>query len=272
MTDKAEFDSWSAGKSYEHYMGRWSRKVAAEFLGWLAPPLGADWIKAGCGSGALTTAILSRCAPTSVLATDQSEDFAAFARQSVTDPRARFSTADAQALPVGDATVDVAVSALVLNFVPDKAQALREMQRVLRPGGLLSFYVWDYPGGGIGFIDAFWNAAAELDPSAAGLDERRRFPFCTQDGLSQIYEEAGIAGCTVEAIETTTEFEDFDAFWHPFTLGAGSGVLQGAAGGRADAPAGAAAQLRRRQRAGAASGPGMGCQGCHRLRNRSGGI
>lgn len=45
MTDKAEFNSWSAGKSYEHYMGRWSRKVAAEFLGWLAPPLGADWIR-----------------------------------------------------------------------------------------------------------------------------------------------------------------------------------------------------------------------------------
>lgn len=221
MTDQAGYDSWSAGKSYEHYMGRWSRKVAAEFLDWLAPPKNADWIEAGCGSGALTTAVLERCSPTSVFATDQSEDFAAFAQHSIADPRVRFGTAGAQALPADDATMDVAVSALVLNFVPDKAQALREMQRVLRPGGLLSFYVWDYPGGGMGFIDAFWAAAAALDPAATPLDEGKRFPFCTQDGLRQICTEAGITDCTVAPIETITEFQDFDAFWHPFTLGAG---------------------------------------------------
>ncbi len=65
--------------------------------------------------------------------------------------------------------MDVVSSALVLNFIPDKAAALTEMQRVLRPGGLLSFYVWDYPGGGIGFIDEFWKSATAIDPKAAEL-------------------------------------------------------------------------------------------------------
>ena len=37
MSMSAEFDAWSAGKSYEDYMGRWSRRIAAKFVEWLAP-------------------------------------------------------------------------------------------------------------------------------------------------------------------------------------------------------------------------------------------
>ena len=73
----------------------------------------------------------------------------------------------------------------------------------------------------MGFIDAFWKAAAEFDPSAAELDEGRRFPFCTRDGLESICREANIQSPEIAPIEIKTEFSDFDAFWHPFTLGAG---------------------------------------------------
>ena len=49
------------------------------------------------------------------------------------------------------------VSALTLNFVPDRAKALSEMKRVVRPGGAVAFYVWDYPGGGLEFLRNFWT-------------------------------------------------------------------------------------------------------------------
>lgn len=162
MTEPATFDAWSAGASYEHYMGRWSRRVAADFVDWLEAPKDADWLEIGCGTGALTAAVLSRGAPRSILATDQSADFVGHARRTTDDPRVRFEAAGAGSLPASDASVDIVTSGLVLNFVPDRVAALREMQRVLKPGGLLSFYVWDYPGGGIGFISAFWQAAAAL--------------------------------------------------------------------------------------------------------------
>ena len=77
MTDGARHDAWSAGDSYEAYMGRWSRRIAALFLDWLAPAPGQDWLDVGCGTGALSAAIIHRCDPNSVLGVEQSDGFAA---------------------------------------------------------------------------------------------------------------------------------------------------------------------------------------------------
>jgi len=95
------------------------------------------------------------------------------------------------------------------------------MLRVLKPGSLLAFYVWDYPNGGIGFIDAFWKAAAGRDPAAAALDEAKRFPFCTREGLAELCQTAGLPAAVVDPLEIETVFPDFESFWQPFTLGAG---------------------------------------------------
>lgn len=221
MNTGAKHDAWEAGQSYDTYMGRWSRMVASNFLDWLQAPDAADWLEVGCGTGALTSAILQRCSPNSIVATDASEAFVGHAREIIADPRARFLTAVAQDLPAVDQSVDIVTSALVLNFVPDRLAGLKEMQRVLRPGGILSFYVWDYPGGGVGFIDAFWKAAGSLEPQAIDLDEGARFPFCTADGLAELCAEAGLEDHEIAPIEIVTEFPDFEAFWKPFTLGAG---------------------------------------------------
>ena len=179
MSDSTRHDSWSAGESYERYMGRWSRQVAQHFLDWLAAPKDAAWLDLGCGTGALTQTILARCSPSSVIGIDPSAGFVAHAQATTKDARARFEVGDARKLPLPDASVDVAASALALNFVPDRIAALRELARVTRPtsksgGGLLSFYVWDYPGGGMGFMRAFWDAAIALDPKAAELGEGGR--------------------------------------------------------------------------------------------------
>ena len=186
MDTDTRHDAWNAGQSYDQYMGRWSKKIAAKYLDWLDAPPDADWLEIGCGTGALTSSILAKAAPRSIVATDASADFVAYARSQIADPRATFETVKAQKLGLSSASRDVVTSGLVLNFLPDKTAALKEMRRVLRPGGVLSFYVWDYPGGGIGFIDAFWKAAAKVDPKAAELNEGARFPFCTEAGLEEI--------------------------------------------------------------------------------------
>ncbi|MDF2233841.1 class I SAM-dependent methyltransferase [Albimonas sp. CAU 1670] len=214
-------DGWSAGDAYELYMGRWSRRVATLFLDRLAPGPGLDWIEVGCGTGALTREILARFDPRSVFALDASADFIAHARAASPDPRARFAAGDAQSPPFEAGAADLAVSALAINFVPDRAAALAQMARALRPGGRLAFYVWDYPGGGVGMIDAFWRAAASLDAEAAALDEARRFPFCTPRGLAADVAAAGLPEPEVAPLEAEAVFADFEDLWRPFTLGAG---------------------------------------------------
>lgn len=195
--------------------------MAALYLAWLSPPRQAAWLEIGCGTGALTAALIADGDPQSVIAIDPSKDFIAYAQSAVPDKRVRFDVGDAQRLTAPDASIDVAASALVLNFIPDKLQALAEMKRVLKPSGLLSFYVWDYPAGGMGFIDAFWKAAGEIDPKALELDESGRFPFCTRDGLTALCREAGLPAPMIAPLEIETAFADFEAFWRPFTLGAG---------------------------------------------------
>lgn len=221
MTQPAQFDAWSAGQNYEHYMGRWSRLMAAEFLRWLAPPRHARWLEIGCGTGALTAQLLSDCKPQSILSIEPSKDFIAYARSQVADKRVRFEIADAAKLPAPDASIDIVTSALVVNFIPDRPTAFAEMKRVLTPSGLLSFYVWDYPGGGMGFIHAFWKAAADIGEDVAALNEVSRFPFCTREGLTALCRGAGLPSPVIDTIEIETVFADFDALWEPFTLGAG---------------------------------------------------
>jgi ubiquinone/menaquinone biosynthesis C-methylase UbiE len=221
MSASSRHDVWQTGDSYDAYMGRWSRAVATPFLEWLAAPPEADWLELGCGTGALSGAILARCAPRSLVGIDPSEGFVATARRNVPDARASFEVGDAQSLRQDSASRDVVVSALVLNFVPDRGRALVEMRRVLRPRGLLGFYVWDYPGAGVGFMRAFWMAASAIDPAATDLSEDRRFPFCTQEALIDLARSAGFQAVEARSIAVPTAFRDFDDYWRPFTLGAG---------------------------------------------------
>jgi SAM-dependent methyltransferase len=210
---------WAAGEAYEPYVGRWSRLVAAEFLGRLGEPAGARWLDIGCGTGALAGTILERCAPASVLGVDPSDGFLAYARRRVTDPRIEFRQGDAQALPLGDAAFDVVVSGLVLNFVPDQPKAAAEMRRAARPGGTVAAYVWDYAEG-MQMMRRFWDAAAALDPEGAGKkDEALLFPLCRPEPLRRLFEEAGLQRVEVSAIEVPTLFRDFDDYWTPFLAG-----------------------------------------------------
>jgi SAM-dependent methyltransferase len=221
MTSASRHDAWQAGDRYEAYMGRWSRQLAPRFLDWLGAADGLDWLDVGCGTGALSAAILGRCDPRSLISIDQSEGFVATARAMMPDRRAEFRVGDAQALAFEAGSRDVIASALVLNFVPDRDKALVEMKRVARAGGKIGFYVWDYPGGGVEFMHAFWNAAAALDPAARELAEDKRFPFCTPDGLTGLVSGAGLTRVECTPIEVPTLFRDFEDYWRPFTLGAG---------------------------------------------------
>jgi SAM-dependent methyltransferase len=193
--------------------------VARDFLRWLDLPAGLEWLDAGCGTGALSASILAAAEPKAVTGVDPSEGFLALARAQIDDSRARFKAGDAQALPLPDAAADVAVSGLVLNFVPDPARAVGE-RRVVRPGGTVALYVWDYASQ-MQLVRHFWDAAVALDPAARALDEAARFPICRPGPLADLLAAAGLEAVSTTALDVPTVFADFDDYWTPFLGGQG---------------------------------------------------
>jgi SAM-dependent methyltransferase len=208
-------DLWASGERYEPYVGRWSRLVAERFVPWLDLPDGLRWLDVGCGTGALTDAVLHGAAPAGVLGVDPSPGFLGYAAATVGDPRASFALGDARALPVAADAFDAVVSGLVLNFVPDPGEGLAELRRAVRPGGTVAFYVWDYTGD-MQLMAWFWDTAVELEPSAAERAEGARFAFCLPEPLTRLAEGVGLTDVEVEGIVVPTVFADFDDYWTPF--------------------------------------------------------
>jgi len=212
-------DVWESGNPYEQYVGRWSRHVAPLFLAWLRIPAGQRWLDVGCGTGALCAGIIDHCSPASAAGVEPSEGFLDTARKNLAH-RAALHQGSATAIPLGDASFDVVVSGLVLNFVPDPRAALAEMARVTDKGGTIAAYVWDYAGK-MELMRYFWDAAVELDANAAKLDEGPRFPVCRPEALEKLFAEAGLKGVGVKSIDIPTRFTSFDDYWQPFLGGQG---------------------------------------------------
>ena len=219
MDHKQVSDTWESGSPYEQYVGRWSRRVAPLFLSWLSIPAGRRWLDVGCGTGALCAAIVDRCSPSSVAGVEPSEGFLKTAKEHLAG-RAVLHQGSATAIPLGDASVNVVVSGLVLNFVPDQRAALVEMVRVTSKEGTIAAYVWDYAGK-MELMRFFWDAAVELDPDAAKMDEGVRFPLCRPEALEKLFAGAGLEGVEVKPIDIPTPFANFDDYWQPFLGGQG---------------------------------------------------
>ena len=102
-------------------------------------------LELACGTGVVTRSLLPRLgANARLVATDLNQAMVDEAQQRVPeDARLTWRTADAQALPFGDAEFDLAFCQFGWMFLPDKVQGFREVRRVLKPGAPLLFNLWD---------------------------------------------------------------------------------------------------------------------------------
>ena len=214
MSDPAK-ETWGSGGPYERYVGRWSRKIAVQFLDWLNISPGQTWADVGCGTGALLSAILARFEPKAIMAIDRSEGFITEAGRTTTDARVYLEVGDALHLPWPSGSCDVSVSGLVLNFVPSAQTMAKEMVRITRDGGQVGAYVWDYAGG-MQMMRHFWDVAVALNPNDAALDQAERFPICQPEPLTNLFEQVGLTSVVVRSIEIPTVFKNFDDYWQPF--------------------------------------------------------
>jgi SAM-dependent methyltransferase len=204
---------------YDRFVGRYSPGLARAMCDAAAVRPGQRALDVGCGSGALVAALADVLGPEQVAGIDPSEPFVQASRTRV--PGARILVGSAESLPFADAEFDATLSQLVVNFLGDPEQGVREMSRVTQRGGIVAGCVWDY-GGGMTMLRVFWEAAAALDPERAEpLMEEHTMRFARPEELAALWRGAGLDDVDVSPIDVEASYDDFGDLWAPFPTGVG---------------------------------------------------
>lgn len=121
--------------AFENTVNRASYKGTALAVAQMIGP-GDEVLECACGTGAISAAIAPACAR--LVATDYSDGMLAQARKKLAKrSNVTVEQADITALPYADDSFDVTVAGNVIHLLPDPEQALRELARVVRPGGTI---------------------------------------------------------------------------------------------------------------------------------------
>lgn len=209
------------GAAYEQMMGKWSRIVGDVFLDWLKLPAGLCCVDVGCGNGAFTELMVDRCAPAEAHGVDPAPAQLAYARGRRVGHFARFHEGDAMALPFPDNRFDAAMMALVIFFVPEPIKGVTEMARVVRPGGLVSSYAWDVPGGGFPMEPIRQQMrAVGIKPMGPPQEDASRMAV-----LIDLWNDAGLEDVETTEIAVQRTFSSFEEFWTINIMGASVGPV-----------------------------------------------
>ena len=123
----------------------------------------------------------------------------------------------AEELPFDSERFDVALAQLVVHFMSDPVAGLREMARVVRPGGVVAACVWDH-GGGRSPVAGFWLVARTLDPA---VHDESDFNGAREGHLATLFNAAGLDDLQDAVLSAALDYDDFDTWWEPFTFGVG---------------------------------------------------
>jgi len=205
MPSRATQDQIDAATAYEGLFvpalfGEWAPRVAEAAA--LRP--GLRVLDVACGTGILAREARRRVgAGGTVAAIDPDAGMLEVARR--LDPGVAWREGVADALPWPEASFDAVVSQFGLMFFPDRERALREMLRVLEPGGRLAVAVWD----SLEHTPAYAAEVALLERVAGtAAADALRAPFVLGDPalLSALFTDAGVRDVAVERVEGKGRF------------------------------------------------------------------
>jgi ubiquinone/menaquinone biosynthesis C-methylase UbiE len=209
------------GDGYEQQMGRWSRRLAPQFVEFAGIAGAVNVLDVGCGTGSLSFCLAQNPEIVSVRGIDLSEPYVEHAKCRNKDARLAFQVGDACRLPYPDAAFDLTASMLALQFIPQCELAVREMRRVTRPGGTMAAATWDTRGGYVAYR-MFFDTAAMCDPN--GNERRARAytrPMSRPGDLARAWRDAGLTDIEQGMLTIRMDYTCFADFWAPADGGDG---------------------------------------------------
>ena len=209
---------FASAEAYGRLVGRYSAPLAQALLDFARVAPGMRALDVGCGPGGLAAVLAERLGPANVAAVDPSEPFAEACRARV--PGIEVGVASAEALPFAEATFDAVLSQLVVNFIGDPEQGVREMARVTRCGGTVGACVWDYAGE-MTLLRTFWDAAHEVEPERAAVADESTMRWCGEGELAELWSTAGLGSVRFGSLVVRADYGDFEDLWSPFPTGIG---------------------------------------------------
>ncbi|WP_309128996.1 class I SAM-dependent methyltransferase [Microbacterium sp.] len=202
-----------AADGYDRLIGRFLPSLAPAFADFAEVRAGSV-LDVGCGPGGLTAELARRVGAGNVSAIDPSPPFVVACRERV--PGVQVVEGVAEGLPFPDGSFDAALSSLVVGFMSDAQQGVREMVRVTRPGGTVALCFWDHSR--MQSIARFWRAAHR----AIGAEPAGDRLLGTQQGdLAQLLEGAALRDIRVTELVATGGYRDVDDLWSGYTAGIG---------------------------------------------------
>jgi ubiquinone/menaquinone biosynthesis C-methylase UbiE len=204
-----------AADSYDRFMGRYSVHLSAQMADLAGVAAGQRVLDVGCGPGALTEELVRRVGADAVSAADPSAPFVEAVRQRL--PGVHVRQAFAEDLPFEDGQFDAVLAQLVVQFMANPVEGLREMRRVAREGGVVVACMWDHPGGR-GPLTPYWEAVHRVAPGIPGEEAK---PGAFQGDMARLFREAGFDELLDTELSVSVEHETFEEWWEPFTLGVG---------------------------------------------------
>lgn len=194
-------------RHYDELLGpAWYDRLAADLARRLPADPGGDVLELACGTGLLTRHLRERIdARRRVVATDLSEPMLDYSRRKMAGmPGIAWRVADAASLPFGDGEFGAAACSFGVMFVPDKAALFSQARRVLRPGGLFVFNVWDR----IDENDCMRIYAETIEglfPGDAELRFRLPYEMYDEGMLREYLEGAGFEARRIEKVRVPVE-------------------------------------------------------------------
>jgi len=212
----AAFTDTALPERYERLLGPALFAPWAEvLLDAVAVAPGARIVEVAAGTGVVTRAAARRAGQTGhVLATDISPAMIAFNAAHPPEPGAapiRTAVAPATALPCADGEFDVALCQQGMPFFPDRPGAVRELHRVLRPGGVAGISVWT-PGHEVvpfGPMNGALQDVGAPEPFPGGYDETSY--VLSPEQVHDLLADAGFTRIDARETELLTRWPSVDA-------------------------------------------------------------